>query len=143
MRHRSKWFWIVIIIIAIILFLGFLYSQGLINVKWQWLTVILAAAAAPFTFISKLFSGKSIRTNQILKDHTSRILAEKKHRQIYEQAIKKKEERIKELEAQVATLEDEIDDIQLQHKEVTKKVNKMDDVKDLQDAFMEAYEDES
>lgn len=139
---KKKWLWIVIILIVVLLFLGFLYSKGLINVKWQWLTVILAAAAGPFKFFSNLFSGKSVRSNRYVQSHQNRIDAAKQHRMVYDQAILEKEEKIKELEAQVNVLEQKIDDLELSQQQVHDQVSNMND-DDLQDAFLNLYGDEA
>jgi len=140
---KNKLLWAVIIIIVILLVLGFLYSQGLIHVKWEWLAIILAGLAAPFKLISNFLSGKSVKTQKILDSHVSRIQEEQKHRVAYDQTIKQKEERIIELEAEVASLEEKIDNIELQQQQVKKQVNQMTDIDDLQNAFIDAYGDES
>ncbi|MBN2663843.1 MAG: hypothetical protein JXR68_09360 [Bacteroidales bacterium] len=139
---KKKWLWIVIILIVVLLFFGFLYSKGLINVKWQWLAVILAGAAGPFRFFSNLFSGKSVRSNQFVQSHQDRIDATKQHRIVYDQAIQEKEEKIKELEVQVNVLEQKIDDLELSQQQVHDQVSNMND-DDLQDAFLNLYGDEA
>jgi len=139
---RRKWFWIVIIIIVVLLIFGYLYSQGLINVKWQWLAVILAALAGPFKMFSSIFSGKSVRTNQLVQSHYDRIDDAKQHRLVYDQAILEKEERITELEAEVNVLEQQIDDLELSQQQIQTQVNDMND-DDLQDAFLNLYGDET
>ena len=139
---KKKWFWIGIVIVLALFLIGFLYSKGIIKTNWQWLTIILAAIAAPIQFISNWLSGKNVRVDKILKNQSSRIQQEQTHRIAYDQAITQREQKIKDLEAQVNVLEDKVDSLELQKKEAVTNVNQMTDINNLQDAFMEAYGDE-
>ncbi len=139
---KKKWLWIGLIIVLALFLIGFLYSKGIIKTNWQWLTIILAAIAAPIQFISNWLSGKNVRVNKILKNQSTRIQQEQTHRLAYDQAIQQREQKIKDLEAQVNLLEDKVDNLELQKKEIKNNVNQMTDTTDLQDAFMEAYGDE-
>lgn len=139
----KKIFWIIIILIVIFLVLGFLYSQGIINVKWQPLAMILAAFAAPFTFLTNFLSGKSVRTNKILEDQKKSMDKLKNRREKYEVFLEEKNQRIEELKAEVVKLKDDIDKQELEMKEKENQINNMSDIEELQDAFMEGYIDES
>lgn len=114
----------------------------MINVKWQWLATILVVAAGPFKFIANLFGSNSARTNKIMQDHYDRIDDAKNHRMVYDQAIKEKEDQIKELEAEVNVLEQKIEDLELSQQQIHNQVNNMDD-NQLEDAFLNLYGDEA
>lgn len=131
------------ILIVIFLILGFLYSQGLIKVKWQFLAMVLAAAAAPFKLLKNYLSGGSVKTDEILKRQKDRVEQEKKRRAQFNIYSQKKDARISELEAEVVVLKDKISNTELETEQNKKEVNNMTDIEDLQNAFMEGYSDES
>ncbi len=139
----KKVFWIILVLVLIMLILGFLYSQGVIKVKWQWLAVILAAFAGPFNFLSNFFSGRNVKTDKLLKSQKLDMERLRKRREMYEVYQKQKNERIDELEAEVVKLKNEVTDLEFELKQKKKEVNNMTDINELQDAFMEAYNDKS
>ncbi len=139
---RRRWFWVVIIIIALLLLLGFLYSKGLIHVKWQFLTMILAGLAGPFKFVADKFSKTNRTLNNMTSAHDNRINAAHDHRLAYDQAILEREEKIQNLETQVNILEQKIDDLEVSKQQIQTQVNDMSD-DDLQDAFLNMYDDEN
>ena len=134
----KTWMWILLGLIVVFLFLGYLYDQGLINTNWQWLSIILAAAAGPFEFLRKVFKGDSISTKKLMEKQSLRQAEVLKHRQVYDKIIERKEKRIQELEAQVMALEDELDRLELELKNVDEEVDQMD-LSELQDEFINEY----
>jgi peptidoglycan hydrolase CwlO-like protein len=139
----KKWFWIILIIIVIFLILGFLYSEGLIKVKWQFLAMVLAAAAAPFNLIKNYLAGGTGKTDKILERQKDRVDKEKKRRARFDVYMKQKDEKINELESEVVVLKDEISNTELEIEQNEKDINNMTEIEDLQNAFMEGYSDES
>ncbi len=139
---KSKWFLIGFGIILLLFFVGYLYSKGYIHTNWQWLAVILAALAGPTQFVSNWLSKTNKKADTILKRQTNRIELEKKHRVVYDNAIQQKEQRIRELEAELATMQQKIDSLELQQQQVEDNINNITDVNELQDEFMQAYGDE-
>jgi hypothetical protein len=140
---NKKWLWTIIIVIVILLLLGFLYSQGIITIKWQWLAVIFAGLAAPFNLLKNYLSGKNIKSDKILQASMKRKQEEEIHRKKFEAYSYQKEQRIKELEAEVQILKNDIDKVKLERKQKEKQIQQMSNVEDLQNAFMEGYNDES
>jgi len=138
---NSKWFIIGFIIILLLVVLGYAYYKGWIHTDWQWLTVILAALAGPFYFISNIF-GKNRKLENIIKNSTTRKQNEVDHRMVYDNVIKQKEQRIQQLEAEVNQLQTKIDSLDLQYKTIEQKYNNETDVTTLQNQFLDAYEDE-
>ncbi len=141
MKLSSKWFWIGVIIIVVLLIVGYLYYKGLIHTSWQWLSVILVALAAPFQLVNSMF-GTNKKLNQILTNSSVRQQDEVKHREVYDKVIKQKEMRIQELEAQVDKMQDQIDTLELQYKKTDKEVMSETNVDELQNQFMDLYGDE-
>jgi len=125
---KKRWFWIGIIIIVALIIIGILYNQGLIKTDWQWLTMILAAIAAPISMISKWISGDNKRIQNILQNQTARKQQEQAHRLAYDNAIIQKEEKIKKLEAEINILEEKVDKLELEQEQVKNDVN-LDNVK--------------
>ena len=140
---RRTWFWIGIIIILLLGVLGYLYHKGLIHTSWQWLTIILAAAAAPFKLLTSIFTDPKKQIEKIQKQQQARIAGEQQHRITYDQVIIEKEKRIRELEAKVNQLEDQIDQYELQKQSTKQEIMTTNDVETLSDEFMQAYGDES
>jgi len=139
---KKKLIWIGLFIIVILFIAAYLYSQGIIKTNWQWLSMILAGIAAPFELIYNWISGKNTQVDKIVNAQKTRIQNEQNHRIVYDQAIIEKEQKIKDLQVKVNVLEDKVDSLNMQKKLVDDNVNKMTDINDLQDAFMEAYGDE-
>lgn len=139
---KSKWFWIAIIIILVLLLIGFLYSQGIIKVRWQWLAVILGVLAAPFQLVASIF-GQNKKIAKILQQRDTRIKNEQIHRQQYDAQLKEKDDRIKQLQNEVIKMQDQVETLDMQKKEKEVEIKNINDVNKLQDLFTQAYEDES
>ncbi len=139
----KKWFWIILIIILVFLVLGFLYSQGLINVRWQFLAMILAGFAAPFTIIKNFLAGGNSKTNKLIQRHKDRVTQENLRRDEFDAYIAQKDKKIQDLEAEIVVLENDVENIELEIVDNEEKVNNMTEIDDLQNAFMEGYTDES
>lgn len=139
---KSKWFWIAIIIILVLLLIGFLYSQGIIKVEWQWLAVILGVLAAPFQLVASIF-GQNKKIANILQQRDTRIKNEQIHRQQYDAQLKEKDDRIKQLQNEVIKMQNQVETLDMQKKEKEVEIKNINDVNKLQDLFTQAYEDES
>lgn len=141
MKLSSKWFWIGLIIVVILLIVGYLYYKGVIHTSWQWLSVILVGLAAPFQLVSSML-GTNKKLNQILTKSQARQQDEIQHREIFDKVIKEKEMKIQELEAQVDKMQDKIDTLELEYKKTDKNIMAETDVDELQNQFMDLYGDE-
>lgn len=142
MKNSSKWFLIGIIIIILLAVLGYAYYKGWIHTSWQWLAAILAGLAGPFQFIANLF-GKNQKIENLIKNSTDRKLSEQQHRLVYDNIIQQKEKRIQELQAEVNKMQNQIDSLELNYKEIDKKYQNENDINTLQNQFLDAYGDES
>ena len=124
------------------LLIGFLYSQGIIKVKWQWLAVILGVLAAPFQLVASLF-GQNKKISKVLEQRETRIKNEQIHRIQYDAQLKEKDEKIKQLQNEVNKMQDQLETLEMQKKEKEVEINNINDVNKLQNLFTQAYEDES
>ena len=138
----KKWFWIGFIVIIGLFIVGYLYHVGVIKTNWQWLTIILAALAAPSQFLATVLGGKNRKVEKMLLAQKNRMQSEQAHRIAYDQVIKEKEQKIQELEAELAEMEDKLDSLTLQQQEVEKQVNNTTNLDELENEFLQAYGDE-
>ncbi len=134
----KKWIWILIILTIIFFILGWLYQQGYIKTNWQWLSIILAAAAGPFEFLRKASSGQTTTTKNILQRQLNRQDLIKKHDEYYRIIIEQKEKKIQQLQAQVNILQDKIDKLELEKNQVNNQVEQMD-LDQLKDSFIDEF----
>jgi septal ring factor EnvC (AmiA/AmiB activator) len=121
----SKRWWItVIVIVVVLIIIGILYDNGMLNFKWQGLTMIFAGLAAPYTLIKNwLFRNKDAQ--DILGKHQQIRAEEKIHREQTDEEISKKEQRIKDLDKDIELSEKKIQLLEEKKKNVTKDVKKM------------------
>ena len=135
MKH---WIIVIVIIVAIFLVIGFLHDQGLLNVKWQGLAMILAVIAGPYKLIKNYITGGTKKTDKILEKHEKIEAEEKIHREEYDKKVKEKEEKIQELENEIVYLDKKIKKVEKKKKNVHKEVEEMD-MDELQDEFTDLY----
>ena len=139
----KKWFWIILVLLVIFLILGYLYSQGLINVKWQFLSMILAGFAAPFTILKRFLSGGNSKANKIITRHRDRVVQENNRRAKFDAYVAQKDKRIQDLEAEIVILENDVENIEREIIDKEESIDNMTEIEELQNAFMEGYTDES
>ncbi len=123
-----KKLWIFLGIIAILLLIGYLYNQGIIDTNWEWASVILAALAGPFAYLQKHFKVNFAKKNDvdIYVKHQQDLEREMEiMRQRYEMLIQQKELKIQELQAELEKLQQKIDDLELERQAVDQQVDNM------------------
>lgn len=111
----KKWIIIILIVVGII-------ALVLLQTKWQIISIIAAAVAAPFKFINGLF-GKS--EEEIHKKHEAIRKREKQYQNQLESNVQQKEERIIELENQIADVDMKLDDLDERRAKVDQEVDNM------------------
>lgn len=135
---------IFLIVAGIILVLGFLFTEGYIDPKWQTLTIILGALAIPYQFFKNKFSDFGNKYNEIetlASRADARKSAEAEHRESTDQKIKEQELRLKLLEERLKNLDTSIENIELKREKVTREVQHMDE-EELKDAFEKRFKRE-
>ncbi len=123
-----KKIWIFLGIIAILLLIGYMYSQGWINVSWEWASIILAGLAGPFTYLQKKFGfklGKNNKVESILQRQAQLEQELKLLRERYDIEIQKREMRIQQLQAELERLQDLLDQLELERRTNEQKVRDM------------------
>jgi len=122
----KKWIWFVVGIAALFLIVGFLYDQGLLNVKWEWLAVILAGMAGPYKVLKNFFSGGTSKTDAILKRNETTKLEEAAHREEYDILINEKKAEIEALQKDIDLLDTKVQLLEEKKKNINKEVDEMD-----------------
>ncbi len=133
-----KRIWIFLGIILVLLAVGILYSKGIIKTDWQFLSMILAALAGPYTLVRNYMKRGNKKVDKIMARQSEVEKEEVLIRQRYEQLLKEREQRIAELEAQVASLEDQIDKLKLEKQQIEEKVNNLS-LEEKQDEFSDFF----
>lgn len=135
----KKWFWIVIIgLFLIFLIVGYLYDQGMLNVKWQWLTLIIAAIAGPFKIFKNMFSGGDDKVDSILKRNETTKLEEVAHREKYDTMIAEKKSEIEALQKDIDLLDTKVQLLEEKKKNIDKEVDEMDS-DEVQDELIKRF----
>ncbi|HKK10220.1 MAG TPA: hypothetical protein VJ939_05255 [Bacteroidales bacterium] len=130
---------IIAVIAAIVLLLGFLFTEGYINPKWQTLTIILGALAIPYQYLKNRFSSFNKKYDEIerLSDRADQRKAdEQRHRESMDQKIRERELRLQLLEERISKIDTSIENLEMKQANVRKKVSAMDE-----DELKEAFED--
>lgn len=122
----KKWIIVLIAIAAVFLIVGFLYDQGLLNVEWQWLAVIIAAVAGPYQALKNFFSGGSAKTEAILKRNEVTKIEEAQHREEYDKLIDEKKVEIENLQKDIDLLDTKVKLLEEKKKNINKEVDEMD-----------------
>ena len=106
--------WIIIILVLVVA--AALYYM---EMKWQTVTMLIAAFAAPF----KYFFGES--EEDIKKEHEAIRKREKKYREDLGQKVVQREERIRDLEQEIQDLDSQLAAIERRKREINKEVDNM------------------
>jgi hypothetical protein len=114
------------------LIVGFLDDQGLLNVKWQWLTVLIAIVAGPFKMLKNFFSGGTSGTDSILKRNETTKIEEAAHREEFDLMITEKKAEIELLQKDIDLLDTKVQLLEEKKKNINKEVDEMnsDEVQD-------------
>ena len=121
---NRRWLITIGVIVVILIVIGILHENGMLNFKWQGFTMIFAALAGPYAFIkSKLVKDK--RTEELLKKH--KIIREEEviHRQHTDDEIAEKRKKIELLNKELELAEKRIEIIESKKNKVDKQVKEM------------------
>ena len=108
----KKWIILIILLVAA----AALYYM---EMKWQTVTMLIAAFAAPFKF----FLGES--EEDIKKEHAEIRKREEKYQKDLGQKVVYREERIHELEQEIHNLDEQLSTIERRKQEINKEVDNM------------------
>ncbi|MCF8231652.1 MAG: hypothetical protein K9J27_05625 [Bacteroidales bacterium] len=130
-----------IVIAAILLGVGYLYTEGYINTDWEILTIILGALAIPYKYLRNRFrdfAGSYEKIDRIVERQDERITGEKKHREEFDNKIREKELRIQLLEEKLEKIDSRIENMEMKKEDVSREVKNMDEEK-LKNTFEELF----
>jgi len=130
--NLKKWLFVIIGIALLFLIVGFLYDQGLLNVKWQWLAVIIAVVAGPFQALKNFFTGGTSKVDSILARNEQTKAEELEHRAVYDKMIEEKKIEIEALQKDIDLLDTKVQLLEEKKKNINKEVDDMssDEVQD-------------
>jgi hypothetical protein len=121
----SKRWWITaLVIVAVLIVIGVMYDNGMLNFKWTGLTMLFAGLAGPYMLL-KNWLLRNREAQDILGKHEKIRADEKIHRKETDEEISKKEQRIKDLNKDIELSEKKIELLEVKKKNVTKEVKKM------------------
>jgi flagellar motor component MotA len=121
----NKWIITGLIVVGILIIVGVLYDQGVMdNMQWSSMAVILAAVAGPYMAVKNfLFGNKYYKDFDVkykeMREHTVQ------HRINLDERIGAKEKRIAELDKEMQLIEAKMDVLELKKKNVEKQVNNL------------------
>ena len=136
---NKRWLITIGVIVVVLIVIGILYDNGMLNFRWQGLTMVFAALAAPYTLL-KNWLIKDRKTQTLINDHKDMLNKEKEHRKEYDEKIKLKEERIKLLNEEIKNSEQKVKEIEIKKKEVNKEVKEMS-IEELQSEGVKYFGD--
>jgi hypothetical protein len=133
--------YLLIAFVLLILVVGFLYVEGYIDTRWQYLVIIFSAIAIPYKYLKNKLSGfdATYREIQNLKENQS---ARKTESAKYDETIEKKIQtqlmRLELIEEKLRAIDLKIENINLKKEHISEKVHSMD-LDTLQNEFEKNY----
>lgn len=129
---------IILAIVAVLVTVGILREKGLLNFKWQWLTILFAAIAAPYQVFMKWIRGNGNAVDDIRKNHEDMRQQEEAYRKVIEDRIQEREQRLALMEKDIALMDARLELLKAKKARVEKEVSAMsidDKVQAFQDVF--------
>ncbi len=136
---NKRWFITIGVIVLVLIVIGVLYENGMLDFKWQGLTMIFAALAGPYTLIKRLLF-KDKRVDKMLKEHKEVVKEEKVHRELTDKQIVEKEKKIKDLNKELELAEKRIELIEAKKKVIDKEVKEMS-IEEMQNEAVDYFGD--
>lgn len=134
---NRRWLITIGIIALVLIVVGVLHENGMLNFKWTGLSMVLAAIAGPYHMLKKWLV-KDKRMETLMDKQKVRVSHEQDHRAKYDKAIEQREQRIKELNEEIKEAEKRIQNIE---KKKTKTKSEVEDmsIKELQDEGIDMF----
>jgi len=121
----NKWIITGLIVVGILVIVGVLYDQGVMdNMQWSGMAIILAAVAGPYMAVKNfLFGNKHYKDFDVKYKEMRESTVQ--HRINLDERIGAKEKRIAELDKEMQLIEAKMDVLELKKKNVEKQVNNL------------------
>jgi len=132
------WIYVLIGLGLLFLVVGYLDDQGILNVKWQWLTVAISLLAGPFKLVKGWLTGNKSKVDDILTKNKATQKEEVVHRETFDKDISDKKAKIDELQKKIDLLDTKIQTLDEKKNNVDKEVNNMS-LDETKNEFEEVY----
>jgi peptidoglycan hydrolase CwlO-like protein len=136
---NKRWWITIAIIVGVLILIGVLYENGLLNTQWTGLSMIFAALAGPYTAI-KSWLGKDRTSEAVMKKYEYLKKEETQHRETTDLEIQEREERIRELDQKISDTQKEVEEIQRRKEKVREEIDDMS-IEELQDEAVNYFGD--
>ena len=115
--------WLVgILLLGAVIAMILLTEKGILSLTWQKISILLAALAGPFKFVSGLFGNKE---EEIRKKHEAITLREAEYHRGLESAMRERELRISDLSKDIEILDAKLDALKSRRESVDAEVERM------------------
>lgn len=129
---------LIVVIVALLIAIGYFYSKGFLHFKWQWLTILFAALAAPYRLFVKWINGSGATVESITAQHDAVRKQEQDYRDTMEAQIKDREQRVTLMQKDIDLLDTRLQLLQSKKDQVDSQVQTMsidDKIKKFQQDF--------
>ena len=127
-----------IIIVVALIAIGYFYDKGYLHFKWQVLTIIFAALAAPFQMVMKWLQKTGSPIEDIRNQHELVRSREKEYRDEIEGKIKEREQRLILMQKELELLDTKMELLKAKKERVEEDVKNMS-IDDKIKKFQENY----
>lgn len=118
--------WIIgLIIVVILIIVGYLQTEGYLNFRWETLTIIFAALAAPFKLVTGMFKKPSDEIEEITKQHAALRAREEEYRKGIDQAISQRQQNISLLQKDIEVIDARLETLETRKAAISTKVSTM------------------
>ncbi len=121
---NKRWIIIIVAVVIALVAIGYMQEKGMLNFKWQTLTILFAALAVPFKFIANWLRGKG-SIEDIQDKHAAVRAEEKEYREAIEAKIKEREQRINLMNKELELLDTKLELVKAKREKVDEEVSKM------------------
>lgn len=129
------------VVIVVILVIGYLFTEGHLEPKWQTLTILLGALAIPYQFLKNKLNSFASRYDEIedIADRAkSRKAKEERHRDDFDSKMRERELRLRLIEERLSRLDMQMENIEMKREKVKSDVDSMDE-QQLRDTFEDLF----
>jgi cell division protein FtsB len=134
---KSKWI-IILILIGLLIGLGIMQDTKIIDIKWQWLSILVAAFIAPFKYLYSMLTPNKEKIQAIKDQHEMVRDQEHNYQKELEGRIQEREARIEVLNKEVEVLNSRVRLLEEKSKRVDDMVNNMT-VDEKKEKFKELF----
>lgn len=121
---NRRWMITIGLIVVALIVIGVMHERGMLNFKWQVLTMIFAALAGPYTLL-KRFLIKDPRMREIENEQKINWKEEKEHRANIDAELAEKDAQIQKIRNELELAEKRLELIEAKKENIKKDIDKM------------------